>query len=493
MNLIEDNIEVKKKGNSKKIAKIILIVILLLVIFIIGLFGTIMYMKDKELKLYIDGRESSAVKDMMVIDDDGTVYFPIKEIANYFGYESYNGEYADKSENASKCYIQGEDEIANFSLNSKTIYKLAIGAASESSNYEYYYASKPVKAMQGKLYISSDGIEKAFNVSFSYNTVKQRAYFYTMPYLIDRYSPVVLDYGYTAIIEDFTNHKTVLNDMLVVSKGEKTNYGIISTDGTVILETKYDDIEYIPTLGDFLITSNGKVGLFSAKKGIKIQILYDDLELIDSDLELFVAEKEKKYGIMDSNGNTKVYIEYDEIGIDNSKYEKNNVKNRYLLADKLIPIRKDKLWGLFDKNGNKIVDFEYDNFGYIAPSNKDAINLIVIPDYDIIIACKNKKYTLINTNGDNLCATVLDDVYMTISSGKKYYYMTYNDQVINVEEFLDRIGVKTKNNTSSNSQSNSSNEDENTTTENATVEDEENIDEEAEVQEEEGFEEVVEE
>ena len=97
-----------------------------------------------------------------------------------------------------------------------------------------------------------------------------------------------------------------------------------------------------------------------------------------------------------------------------------------MIANGLIPVRKDKTWALFDKNGNQLTDFEYDSFGYIASSNKDAINLLVIPDYDVIVACKNKKYTLINSSGKTIFAALDDDIYMTISSGQKHYYMNNN-------------------------------------------------------------------
>ena len=109
----------------------------------------------------------------------------------------------------------------------------------------------------------------------------------------------------------------------------------------------------------------------------------------------------------------------------------------------MIPTRKDKMWGAFDKNGNKVLEFEYDSFGYIASNNKDAINLLMIPDYNVLVACKNKKYTLVNSVGTELCYPVLDDVYMTINSGKKYYYMNYNNITgVSVTDFLDQQGVK---------------------------------------------------
>ena len=106
MNLIDESVDYKKKDNSKKIARIILIFIALIIIAIISVLGVLMYIKNKELKLYIDGNVNDKVKNMMEVDDDGTVYFPVKDIASYLGYQSYNGEYTDKSEDANKCYVQ---------------------------------------------------------------------------------------------------------------------------------------------------------------------------------------------------------------------------------------------------------------------------------------------------------------------------------------------------------------------------------------------------
>ena len=439
MNLIDENFEPKKTDNSKKMARLILVLMVILIIAIISIFMAIVYMKDRVLKLYINGNLNEQVKSMMLVESDGEIYFPIKEIAPYLGYESFSGEYTDKSEDASKCYIQSEDEIANFALNSNKIYKLSIN---NTANYDYFYTSKPVKAVNGKLYATTDAIEEAFNISFTYDSNKQRIYIYTMPYLINVYSTRVLDYGYEAISENFTNKKTVLNDMLVVTKNEGKIYAVIDVKGNIVIEPKYDYIEYLPNSGDFLVQSNNKVGIISANKETKIQIMYDSLELIDKDTGLYLAKIDNKYGVIDSKGNIKIYIEYDQIGIDSTNFKQNDIKNGYLLDNGMIPARKDKLWGAFDKNGNKILEFEYDSFGYIASNNKDAINLLMIPEYNVMVASKNKKYTLINSVGEELCYPVLDDVYMRISSGKKYYYMNFSDNTVNVEEFLDQRGVK---------------------------------------------------
>lgn len=446
MNLIDEELQPKKKDNSKKMAKIILIIISLLVVAIIGTVIAIAYIQEKTLKLYVNGSINEKVKQMMVIEDDGTIYFPIKDIASYLGYQSFNGEYTDKSEDQSKCYVQDDNEVANFALNSNKIYKLTL--ENSDGNYDYYYSKKPVMAINGKLYATSDAIENAFNVSFSYNADNQRAYIYTMPYLIQSYSSKVLDYGYEEISDNYNNKKTILNDMLVVTKDQGKIYAVIDIKGNAVIEPKFDNIEYLPNSGDFLVQSNNKVGIISAKKETKIQLLYDSLELIDSDTGLYLAKKDNKYGVIDSKGNIKIYIEYDQIGIDNTKFEQNNIKNKYLLDNGMILARKDKLWGAFDKNGKQVLDFEFDSFGYVATSNKDAINLLLIPDYNILVACQNKKYALINSAGEMIIRPVLDDAYMTINSGKKYYYMNANDRKINITEFLDEQGPSNNNNNS---------------------------------------------
>ena len=102
----------------------------------------------------------------------------------------------------------------------------------------------------------------------------------------------------------------------------------------------------------------------------------------------------------------------------------------------MIPVKKDKLWALYDKSGNQLTEYKYDRFGYIASNNREALNLLVIPNYNVLVALKDEKYTLINSSGDEIIATVADDIYMTIAGGEKHYYITVNDQRIDAEEWM---------------------------------------------------------
>lgn len=466
MNIIEEGFQNKEEKKKKTSMTIILVAIVLVFCMIIGIISYLAYIKNSELKVFLNGQANEKVKDLLVIEDNGTVYVPIKEIASYLGYESYNGEYGNKSEELNKCYVESESEIANFSLGSNKIYKLDL--TKESENYWYMYSKDPIKAINGVLYATSEAAEKAFDISFDYDKDKNRIYIYTTPYLVQTYSSKVLDFGYKEISDKYVNQTAIAQNDFLVVKSEKEKYGVVTTEGDAVLEVKYDDIEYLPTTGDFLVKSNEKYGIVSKTKETKVQLIYDSIELMDSDSQLYVVSKDKKYGVIDFSGKTKIYIENDEIGVDSSKFSQNEIKNNYILADNLIPVRKGKVWGLYNKNGNQVVDFKYDSFGYIASNNKDAINLLVIPDYNVLVACKDKKYTLLNSSGEELFAPVADDIYMNINGGQKYYYIMVNNKQMNAIEFLDSIGIKNNSKQDNNESSNNTNETNDTKNQNKT-------------------------
>ena len=462
MNLLDEDFSEKKGKNTNITMRIILICIVLLVICIIGIFIYMMYLESQNLKVVLNGQQNADVKNLLVIEADGTVYVPVRAISSYLGYNCYNGEYSNKSEDTSKCYVQCEEEAVNLVLNSNKVYKLNL--EKQDDNYTYIYMDNPVRAMNGELYISADGMEKVFNTSFQYDTEKNEITMYTSTYLLEQYATTILDYGYTELSDNFENNKAVMQDMLVVT--DDKNFGVINaSDGTEVLECKYDDIIYQEATGDFIVCSDSKYGIIGQNRKTKVNLTYDSISLMDYDAELYLVEKDNKYGVIDFNGNSKIYVEYDKIGVDISKFEENDLKTGYLLINNLIPVMKNDKWGLFDKNGNQVVDFEYDSFGYIASNNKEAVNLLVIPDYNVIVACVEEKYTLLNASGEQPFKALVDDIYMTISGGEKSYVMTANDKTYDVEDYLDRLGVRNTN-TTTNTSNNVSTEESNNQTNN---------------------------
>ena len=450
MNLIEESFRTKEEKKKKMTTKIILGAIIVVVLIIVGIVSYLLYVQSTTLKLTLDGQANEKLKQLLVFEDDGTIYVPIKEVASYLGYDAYNGEYSDKSETQSKCYVQSENEVANFTLGSNTIYKLDL--TQNNTDYEYVHIKNPVKAINGVLYTTTEGIQEAFNVSFTYDQDANRITIYTLPYLVQFYTSYALDYGYAEISEVFANQKAILDGMLVVSNDRAM--GVIDTDGKNLLEAKYDNITYLPSVGDFLVQTDRQVGVLSKNGQTKVDIIYNSIILMDSDAGLYVASRDNRYGVIDTNGVIKIYIENDQIGIDTSRFTQNNIKSKYLLADNLIPVKKGDYWGLFDKNGKQVVDFEYDSFGYIASNSRDAYSLLVIPDYNVIVAGRDDKYTLLNSSGEMLFGLVADDIYMTISGGERHYYISVNNNIIDAEEYLESRGIRNQNSNSNTTNSN---------------------------------------
>ena len=452
MNLLEESIQVKEDKKGKKAPTILLITICLVVLIIISIVVYLSYIKSNSLHLNLDGVPNNDIKKLLVFEEDGSIYVPIKEVAKYFQYESYNGEYNNASEEISRCYVQNDSEIANLSLGTKKIYKLDITKKS-NSEYEMIEIDKPIKAINGVLYMTTDAMEKVFNVSYIYDQNTNSIDIYTLPYLINFYENRILDYGYVELSKEYTNNKAILKDILIVKKDhEKNKYGAIDVEGNIILEPKYDNITYQYNTGNFLVKSNEKYGIIGSNTQTKVPIIYTNLEILDNQTGLYIVKNERNQcGVIDSNGNIKISIENDEIGIDISKFKENNIKSKYILVDDLIPVRKDKYWGLYNKNGNQVTEYEYDNFGYIANSNKNTLNLLVIPEYNVLVACKDKKYTLVNSIGEKIFAVIADDIYMTITNQEKHYYINVNNRQIDAEQYLDKKGISKKENSESNS------------------------------------------
>ena len=313
MNIIDENFVEKEKKANTKMPKIIITIIVILFISIIGIVAALGYIENSKLKVAVNDVADAKLNDMLVFEGD-TVYISIRDIASYVGYQSYSGDYSERSEAKNKCYIQSENEIANFVLNSTKIYKLE--TQQKDSEYTYFYSKKPVKAINGKLYVSSDGFEQAFNASFNYDKDNNRIYIYTMDYLLNNYQQMVLDKNYAETSTEFHNQKSIFEGRLIVQK-DKKEIGVIDLQGNTIIEPKYEEIKYIPETGDFFVTSDNKIGILSKDGVTKVQILYDSLSLMDMDAGIYLAERDGKFGIIDIKGNIKLYIEN---GLDNEHF-----------------------------------------------------------------------------------------------------------------------------------------------------------------------------
>ena len=128
--LDEEEIQRNRLKNQKKKKSLIIIIILLSILSAL-IMAFIVYREYNPNKIttYINDQEIKNFDSILDLEPDENgktqIYVPIKDVAEYFGYKSYNGDYTKKSEEQDKCYVIKEDsEVAMYTAKSNKMYKL---------------------------------------------------------------------------------------------------------------------------------------------------------------------------------------------------------------------------------------------------------------------------------------------------------------------------------------------------------------------------------
>lgn len=440
MNFTEQN---NKDEKVKHIIKIAIIITVILLFLVIAMMIYIFYQDSKELKLYVDRTKQPIASDLFIFNDNASqIYVSISDIAKLVGYEYYNGGYNTEEQN--KCYVDNKNEVAGFEGGTNQLYKA--DSISNIREYDWYTLNEPVRVINNKLYATKESIEKAFNLVFIYDTAKNRIEIRTLPFLVSIYEQEAINYGYAGIDTEYKNQKTILQNMLPVKKSEgkkvegKTifKYGVITMDNRQILGPKYDKIEYIESLNDFYVTLDGKMGIMSNEGAQKIQPSYDEIKVMDNDLRLYYVKNSNACGVLDKDGQRVVYLEYNKIGIDATLFPNDDITNDKLLFDNCIPVMKNNKWGAFDINGEVVINTNYDSLGYVEGARKDSANYntLLIQDIQGIIVCRDKKYGIINSTGKTIVTPVCDKIYGIKDLGVNKYYVEYNGETLELNQFL---------------------------------------------------------
>lgn len=440
MNLIGDDFVQNKPGNSNMLKKIILISIIALVVCIVIIVIILALVKEEKKTINIDGVANDNVKKAIIYENNDNVHVSIRDISEFLGYQSYAGNYKERSENANECYVANKQEVACFVANSNVIEKINL-STKEST---YFTIDENVQMKDGKLYTTPKGIATAFNVYFGVSQDKTKITIQTLPYLVEVYKKSVVEMGYKEMSSEFEDQKTILKGLAIV-KDAQGQYGLVDVlNKNTILETKYSAIAYTPVTETFKVKSNGKIGIVNEKGEELIKIQYDGLQLISQASKLYVVRKDNRYGVITETEDVRIPINFQNIGNDISRFPQNEQTNKYIIADKYIPVKKEDYWGLYNVEGKQLTDFIYDDFGCTSASAKNSENVLIIPDYDIIIGKKNNKYYLINQYGEELYKGAgFDEAYIKVEEGQKYYYLVRNDKKYNALSALKSLSEKT--------------------------------------------------
>lgn len=438
MELYDENVNETKSKTPMIIGISIVILVVITILIVFGIF----YLKQSVTTIQIDGQRNTEIEKIFYIEsteEGNQLYLPIIKIAQYLGYEGFNGDYLNKSEDKTKCHVTSENETAMFTKDSDTLVKI-----SKDTEIEYITLDKPVFEKDGQLYTTIDGIQKGFNITFDTDQNFKNINIFSMDYLLQYY---VTKLGIENYSTEFSDQKAIFEDMIVIE--ENKQYGVVNLQAVngmlqtnAVLEAKYEEIRYLPATTDFIVKSNGKYGIVTKEAVVKVRAVYDEIKTMDNKNGLYLVKQNNSYGVVDINGNVIIAPEYKQIGIDIKQYSQNGVDNSYVLLNEIIPIKNHQdLWGLFNIKGEKITEFIYTGVGCRQSSASNSYPALVIPSNKIVVMEKDKYYTLVSANGEQLVPdNTLNTVYIKTdtTTEQNQFFMTYNnnEKVINIEEWL---------------------------------------------------------
>ena len=454
----------KEKQSNKKILVIAVTLIVILAIAATSIYFYTANARKKLLKVYINAVNWSRYGDTTVVDkkrlagnsvikEGNKYYFAIKDFAEVAGFNFYRGDRTTEEE--TKAYIENNSERVTFVSGSKEIRKYYLTSSYSSgknSNLtsQVFNIDDTILFKNGKLYISENGIGRAFNVLFKYNQSSNNIQIYTLEYFYSLMSGQIKDLfkvnsntnNESKVVID--NKKALLYNY-VINYDEATGlYGmaLLSDPTKLIISKKYKQIDYVEGSDDFIVTTvDGKVGILGKDSLAKVDPKYDSIENIDLNAGLYLVKLYEKYGVVTQMGKIVVSVDYDQIGLD-SNIDDKNLTSRYLLYDNCIPVRLLGKWGFYDKNGNKIVDTEYDSIGCYRVQNADgnAQPLVIIPDLNGIVLGKkfesaNKSssqilYGIVDKTGQMIINLGAESIYKVVfNNNTSYYYYTSGQSI----------------------------------------------------------------
>ena len=222
--------------------------------------------------------------------------------------------------------------------------------------------------------------------------------------LVDYLNNQVLEIKYDGI------KKVYGNQLYVVTVNSKDK--IVNRQGEDVLTEGFDSVKEILTSQDnsIIFEKNKKYGVMSIDGKTIIDAQYDELNKAKAGL--FIAKKKDKYGIIDNQNQEKLAFEYNSITYSSKAdlyvTEDFNL-NSNILDDELNVKVQGLLIELNESKGYLKIrvneQYKYYNFKFEEKTEAD-----IFPNRTLFVSCKDGKFGLIDKKGNVIVDYIYDDV-----------------------------------------------------------------------------------
>ncbi len=219
--------------------------------------------------------------------------------------------------------------------------------------------------------------------------------------------------------------QTVDNSNYFKVNNEK-GYNLVSIDNKPKFKKWYTQINSVSNSKNFIVKLNDRMGIIDENENIILPIEYKDIKTYPyNDGSFLAVNKEGKYGCVLINGKISLPFEYDQINtsysnnlktIKNSKcgliqvnsgtpyeivtceYDNINIENEVFIVE------KNNLFGMLDSFGKLIAPCSYESIDKVLNKNSSYSSSFVF------IAKKNKKFTLLDKNAQQLSSESFSNI-----------------------------------------------------------------------------------
>ena len=483
MNLQESELfssELAKRNKQKKMVLAIIVVLSIILVMLIAATIIVTQNEANRFKTYYNGKETVFPANFMIQADDGTYYINIKAMAELEGYTYNPGEYKKYEQTEESCNVAKDIEIVSLMAGKDYFYKtidktnaaeytimdyaatkttrdpyISFPSTAANGSVETYEIDKPVELQNGVLYAPLDIISDIFNVRV---VQKDKSIsIQSLNYVYYNATQKVAKAGYTTMSGDFEDVKALIYDLAVISNG--TYQGVISLSDLEykqVVAIQYTELQFIQNSKEFLATATGKnntktVGLISSDgKTIIRPTQYEEISVLSDKNGLYLVKSGQNYGVLDRNGDIVVYVEYQDIGLDNmSEFPLEDTTNASVLFGKFIPVVDSGKYGLYNIEGVETLKPVYDSFGYLIDteeSTKEQSVLSIPAELGIkgLVVKLNGYYGIYDMTTENLCIPcVFEKIYAETKAGVTTYYLQESGaNPVSLELFITQNGLK---------------------------------------------------
>lgn len=356
--------EPKPEVKGKKTVLMLLIISIILLILILVMIYALKGKKTKTLGLNINGQDVQIAENMLISNDQAT-YISLESLSSYLGYDYLRGGYLEYVEDANKCYLESKDQIIGFEANSNEIYKTV---PDSNIDYEHYKLGNNIIQQNGVLYIDLQDLNIACNVIYTFDEATYKISITTTENLKTSYAESFSKSGYTIDVSS-NNKKAMAYNMVVVSKSGKM--GVVDWNTKPIISNKYTSMEFNEFAQNFIVSDDNKYGVISKNGNVIIELKYDDINIINYSPLLYEVKLNNKFGVINQNGQMIVNMEYDRIGFASNS---NTIQSALIIKDldgqDGIVVCKSGKYGIVSlKTGKLIIDCNVDKI-YSKTSNR---------------------------------------------------------------------------------------------------------------------------